>query len=152
MKTRHVFLAAAGALLVACNDATRPVATPEITPNLNLAATAAALGWAGGDLGTADVTADQAQHFRDFPCGIPTTEFFPVIVTTESHTTISESGNTTLYCKGQLPANIPAPEGGAVIFRDFGCGTQGGGTTDSHAVITPSGNIILLCKVHPNQS
>lgn len=40
MKTRHAFLTAAGALLVACNDATRPTAAPDITPSLDLGAAA----------------------------------------------------------------------------------------------------------------
>lgn len=145
MKTHIVSLAAAGALLVACNDVTRPANAPEIAPSLDLAAAADIAGWTGTDPGIAEVDAQQAQHFRDFACGVPTTNFFPLIITTDSHATVSSSGNSSLYCKADLPANIPPPEGGAVVFRDFACGTFGGLTFDSHAVITPSGKVILTC-------
>ena len=81
----------------------------------------------------------------NFPRGVPTGGTPAFIVTTNSHTTISQSGNTTLACKAQLPASIPAPEGGAIVLQYIPCNTQGGFATGSHAVITPSGKIIHVC-------
>ncbi len=40
-----------------------------------------------------------------------------------------------------------AQDGGAVVFKDFACGTGPGGfTNDSQAVVTPSGNATLVCR------
>jgi hypothetical protein len=149
MKLRHAFLAAAGALLGACNDATRPTTTPEAVPSFDLAATAAVTGWLGGVLPAAEVGADQAQVFKDIGCGILVDPATGAAIFTTGKAVVTPSGNATLICHGELPATIPAPEGGAVIIEDLPCGTPGGGTNQSHTVITPSGRVTLTCHVHP---
>ena len=149
MKTSFAFLAAA-ALLVACSETSTPPTSLSVAKAKRAADVELIAGWNGGDFGTADVKAAAATTFRGFICGVPTTNFVPIIATTDSHATVSNSGNAELYCKAQLPASIPAPSGGAVVFDGFLCGTFGGVTTDSHAVVTPSGNVILQCHFKAN--
>ncbi len=76
---------------------------------------------------------------RGFLCGTG-----PGGLTTESHETISNSGNQTLTCHGFT--NNPPPE--AVILRGFGCSFFFGGFTfdRTRLVISPSGEVTLKCQ------
>jgi hypothetical protein len=76
--------------------------------------------------------------------GLPVT-----VVTTNTHSVISSSGNSTLTChftyKGTgLPTS-------ALQIRKFTCGTYAGITTDSKVVISPSGKITMTCHVKANK-
>jgi hypothetical protein len=141
MRTYSAFLATA-ALLVACSDSSRTPTAPSLAgPSFDVTADDGNVyGWQGGDVGTAEVSASSAQTFRGFPCGTG-----PGGVTTDSHATVSSSGNAELYCKGQLPAGTEPPR--AIVIEGLLCGTPGGLTTNSRIVITPSGTVILQCHV-----
>jgi hypothetical protein len=139
MRTYFAFLATA-ALLVACSDSSRSPTAPSLaTPRFDVTADGQTVyGWQGGDVGTTEVTANSAQTFSGFACGVG-----PGGLTFDSHATVSSSGNSDLYCKGQLPAGTEPPQ--AIVLTGFLCGTFGGPTTDSHLVISPSGNVVLQC-------
>jgi hypothetical protein len=73
-----------------------------------------------------------------FPCGLPGG------VTTQSHATISDSGNQTLHCVGDTPV---APDR-RIVEEGFPCALhyEGEVTLDSRIMITPGGQVILTCK------
>jgi hypothetical protein len=140
MRTYFAFLATA-ALLVACSDSSRsPTAPSRATPSFDVTADAGQIvyGYQGGDVGTTEVSANSAVTFRGFACGTG-----PGGLTFDSHATVSNSGNTELYCKAQQPEGTEPPQ--AIVLTGFICGTPGGTTTDSHLVISPSGNVVLQC-------
>lgn len=82
---------------------------------------------------------------KGFLCSVGSIGGFPTVLTTDSHSVISDKGNSSLICRGHLPAGSEPSK--AVIQRGFLCGTFAGLTTDSQQVLTPSGEITLMCKV-----
>lgn len=77
---------------------------------------------------------------KGFLCGTG-----PGGLTRKSHATVSDSGNETLTCQGQLPTGTEPPE--AVILKGILCGLYfGGSTTNSRVVITPGGVVNLRCQ------
>lgn len=82
---------------------------------------------------------NSASVARGFLCGTG-----PGGLTTDSHETLSNSGNQTLTCRGFT--NNPPPE--AVILRGFGCSFFFGGFTfdRTRLVIAPSGEVTLKCQ------
>ena len=111
-----------------------------------LAATAIAMG----GIATASITPAAAQSEnaatidKDFGCVL--FEGGYALVTTESHSVITSSGNTKLVCHFDVPEGT---EPDTVIKSEgFGCGTFLGFTTDSNAVITPGGKAVLTCEIN----
>ncbi len=85
---------------------------------------------------------------RDFSCVLG-----PFAVATNSHATISNSGNETVVCSGQLSASVVAPEK-IFVLEGFACALRFGDgdpstseiTFDSVLRITPSGHVTMVCK------
>lgn len=83
-------------------------------------------------------THNSAGVAKGFLCGTG-----PGGLTTQSHATISNSGNETLFCQGQLAT--PPPQ--AIRVNGLLCGLFFGGlTTNSRLVITAGGPVNLVCK------
>lgn len=75
-----------------------------------------------------------------FLCGVYYT------LTTDSHATLSNSGNETLTCRGDLPGHITPPLK-AVIWNGIPCNLRFSGVaTGSKLVTTPAGELILKCS------
>ncbi|MCK5438815.1 MAG: hypothetical protein KAI97_02675 [Gemmatimonadetes bacterium] len=73
---------------------------------------------------------------------------YPVVFTTDSHATESNSGKVTLTCHGQLPAGAEPDE--AVVQRSEDvpgvCNALFAIATRWQQVISPSGEITLRCQ------
>lgn len=98
-------------------------------------------------LGAQEITGEphSALVASGFSCGIGSIGGFPFVLTTDSHTTISNSGNETLICRGNLPAGTEPAK--AQVQTGFLCGTFSALTTNSKQIITPAGEITLKCQV-----
>lgn len=87
---------------------------------------------------------------KDLSCGgfvpgsIPTVSLF----TTEGHSVVTSSGNTSLTCHFDIPAGQEPSK--ATHAEGFLCGTFLGVTTDSRMVATPGGTATLTCVIHAN--
>lgn len=73
-----------------------------------------------------------------FPC-----QFGPFGMATQSHATISDTGNQNLHCSGDTPAT-----GERFEAEGFPCPLHYDNqvTTDSRLMITPSGQAHLMCQ------
>lgn len=77
---------------------------------------------------------------RGFWCGVLYAS------TTDSHETLSASGNQMLTCHGDLPDWMIPPDK-AVTLSGLACNFYfPGWTTDSKLLVTPAGEIILKCR------
>lgn len=110
-----------------------------------VAATIAALVVTSPEARAANSTLnDPALQINDFTCLLLDGDG-NFVITDESHTVITSSGNGNFRCSATDVANST---GRAVIYTDFLCNTQAGQTTDSRLVVSASGNAVLTCKVH----
>lgn len=71
-----------------------------------------------------------------------------VLVTTDTHSVVTPSGNSKLTCKFDIPDGLEPAK--AEKYNDFWCSTFAGLTTDSQSVVSPGGNITLQCMVKPD--
>jgi hypothetical protein len=94
----------------------------------------------------ADFSAAAAGHLEGFGCGLG-----PAGFTTNSRSTISNSGNATLFCKGDTGTR---PQPALVLDVDNACGIPLDrppffAIGDAHLVWTPSGQATLVCHAKP---
>jgi hypothetical protein len=84
-----------------------------------------------------------ATVLKDFSCFVFLPPV-PFLTTTDTHTTITPSGNTVLTCR----FDNPSPPSDTLIFENFTCGTFLGVTTDSQFVATKGGPATLTCHIN----
>jgi hypothetical protein len=95
-------------------------------------------------------TVDRVDEFRctigyNTAMGMPTTG---TVITTDSRSHITPSGNVVLKCKGQLPEGAEPDR--AVVWRDTPCATNWGMADKHQKTFTPSGVATLTCEVKAN--
>lgn len=110
----------------------------------SLTAAIGGIGVLGGSTAFAD-SPNAAQINKDFTCGLfdGNGNF---VVTDQSHSVVTNSGNTTLKCS--VKDVTPSSTGHAVKFEGFVCNTFLGSTTDSRETVSASGNATLTCEIH----
>ena len=73
--------------------------------------------------------------------GLPST-----LLTTETHATVTSSGNTVLSCHFVIPVGEEPAK--AIRNQGFPCGTFLGITNNSRVVSTPGGTASLTCQIN----
>ena len=97
---------------------------------------------------TVEQAADGAIVLKGFACAVFNPPTIPsVFFTTNSHVTITPSGNASLVCHFDTPLNPPE----AVVITTGLCGIPGAGLTTSFSVVvSSSGQITLVCHLNPS--
>jgi hypothetical protein len=74
--------------------------------------------------------------------------YFGLIFTTNSHITLTPSGNGSTECHFQ---DVPNPTGETIVEQGFPCSVAGQETTtNSTLVFTTSGNVEIICTYNGN--
>ena len=94
--------------------------------------------------------AQGATVITDFSCQIVQADWSGSITlfTTDTHSVVTPSGNTAMYCKFDIPAGMEPAK--AEKYKGFWCSTYLGSTQDSMSVSTPGGKVMLRCLINPN--
>lgn len=108
------------------------------------------VGYKGPDVPFGFVTNDAQCHVGKRGARWPVSEQYDVF-TFDAHLVTTPSGEITMVCNGDIPADQPLPtsaevEQGVLCFLPNGLSTR-----HAQEVFTPSGNIELTCHLNPNE-
>lgn len=105
----------------------------------------------GSNAGVSHAQGQGATVIKDFSCIIIPADWYgsSTLVTTDTHSVVTKSGNTAMYCKFDIPAGMEPAK--AVKITGFNCGTYLGMTQDSMSVSTPGGKVMLRCLIKHNK-
>ena len=141
MRSTPIALTVATLLAVACaacSDTASPTgATP---PGLHV-------GYKGPDEPLGFVTNDAECHVGKKGNRWPAAEQYDV-KTYDAHLVVTESGNITLVCQGDIPANQPVPDHAEVEQAVLCFLPNQLETRQAQEVFTPSGKIVLECHLN----
>lgn len=99
--------------------------------------------------GASPQKANSATSISQFQCGISAQDsgVSMFLMTTETHSVMTKSGNTVLTCHFDVPEGASIPSH-ATVQTGFLCGTWMGPTRNSRAVTTTSGEVHLKCQIN----
>ena len=97
---------------------------------------------------TAPLYADGATVIDDFGCtiGSSASGLSATLFSSESHSVVTPSGNSTLICHFDVPDALRGEVKGSIHNSGFICNTFGGITTNTKAK-TNKNRVVLICQI-----